>query len=278
MKKKEEDSNDLLDRMGLSSFEVVKSIPVPVIVSDRSNKVYWLNEKAKDIFGNFSNYSYRNIDTEGVFKICLLNTGKEECFFNIHISQDRGLVIHILENVTKEIELASQVNDLNQQVGKDSLTGLNDRTHMEKIISREMSRVKRYNRKLSIIMLDFDHFKKVNDTFGHTEGDKALKELSKFIKKIIRDTDVAFRYGGEEFLILLPNASAADAELFAERIRQAIENHTFQCKVKGDFECTISAGIAECDGDLVPEDFITRADKALYQSKEEGRNQVTVAK
>jgi diguanylate cyclase (GGDEF)-like protein len=271
MKKKKEDSNDLLDRMGLSSFEVVKSIPVPVIVSDRNNKVYWLNNKAKELFGNFSNYAFRNINTEGVFNTCLLTVDNKEHFFNVHVKEDHGLTVHTLEDKTNEISLANQI-------GKDALTGLNDRTHMKKIISREMSRVVRYDRKLSIIMIDFDHFKKVNDKYGHMVGDAALKELSVFIQQIIRETDVAFRFGGEEFLILLPNTTADQAKLFAERIRQTIENHAFQCKLKGEFECTISAGIAECKGNPSPEDFIDSADKALYQSKEEGRNRVTVAK
>ncbi len=192
-----------------------------------------------------------------------------------------------IETFKKRIEELEQNNsslrqkivELEEQVGKDALTGINNRTHMEKIISREMSRVTRYNRKLSIIMLDFDHFKKINDRFGHTVGDAALKELSMFIKEIIRETDVPFRYGGEEFLILLPNTTAEQAKLFAERIRLAIEKHTFQCKLKGEFECTISAGIAECDrNDPSPVNFISRADVALYESKESGRNRVTVAK
>ena len=263
----------LLERMGIDSFDVLKNIPIPIIASNKKEKMHWLNDKARELFGDFTNYPYRNIYSEGIFQTCLLTIDNKECFYNIHISEDCGLSIHTLEDRTAEVELENQL-------GKDPLTGLNNRLYMEKIVSREMSRVSRSESgQLSVIMLDFDHFKVINDTYGHDVGDAARKELSVFIQQIIRDTDVPFRYGGEEFLILLPNTSANQAEMFAERIRQAIENHAFQCKLKGKFECTISGGIAQYGpGDSDPVAFIKKADQALYKSKEAGRNRVTVAK
>ncbi|MBN1647059.1 MAG: sensor domain-containing diguanylate cyclase [Spirochaetales bacterium] len=131
---------------------------------------------------------------------------------------------------------------------------------------------------LSIIMMDIDHFKKLNDTYGHTFGDEVLKKISAVVREHIRQIDIAARYGGEEFIVLLPEADQKEAFTVSERIRQAVEKQVF---LYGDNEVksTISLGVAQFDKirDHSTESLINRADQALYNSKHNGRNRSTIA-
>ncbi len=151
----------------------------------------------------------------------------------------------------------------------DPLTGLANRRMMEMIFKRTLEEVKRYERPFSIIMLDVDHFKKYNDTKGHTAGDEALVNVSKVLIKATRGVDLVSRYGGEEFLILLPETGLEGTIILAERIRESMEEDT---------DVTVSIGIATCSKEIKDEeDFINRADAALYQAKNNGRNRVEIA-
>ncbi len=157
----------------------------------------------------------------------------------------------------------------------DKLTGLFNRNKFYEIISNEIERAKRYNRPLSLIIFDIDHFKKINDTFGHNIGDYVLKTIATIIKKNIRKNDTPFRWGGEEFIVLTPETDINGAATFAEKLREAVENYKFDKVVK----VTISLGVAQYDPkkDKDIDSLINRADEALYKSKESGRNRVTIA-
>lgn len=131
---------------------------------------------------------------------------------------------------------------------------------------------------LSLLMIDIDHFKNLNDTYGHLTGDEVLKKVARTIQENVRQVDVAARYGGEEFIVLLPDADINLARLVAERVRKAIE--TTRTAFNGrEFQVTVSVGIAHFDPqrDKHERDFIERADQALYQSKERGRNRTTIS-
>ncbi|SCY04753.1 diguanylate cyclase [Alkaliphilus peptidifermentans] len=156
----------------------------------------------------------------------------------------------------------------------DKLTGTYIRKYFEKVLQDEIEYSKDYEHIFSIIMCDIDHFKSVNDTYGHQRGDLVLTEVGHIIKNNIRSTDYAGRYGGEEFIILLPRASKMDALLVAEKIRTGFSD----AKLLGDdVELTISCGIASYPHDGVNKDtIIERADQALYTAKEQGRNQSVV--
>ncbi len=155
----------------------------------------------------------------------------------------------------------------------DQLTGLNNRTSFSQSLQHEWDLAKRYNAPFSLLMLDIDHFKKINDTYGHIAGDEALKTVAKTIKETIRDSDVAFRYGGEEFVVLLNNTSEPGASLLAERIRQNIANLVIA--VEGStLSLTISLGTAILGESENGEELLQRADEALYQAKNSGRNRV----
>lgn len=156
---------------------------------------------------------------------------------------------------------------------RDPLTGAGNRVALDNTLTREIELSKRHNQQLSILMLDLDHFKMVNDEFGHSMGDRVLKEAALCLSSCIRQTDMCFRYGGEEFLIMLSNAEHAGALRIAERIRQSISAMTFQHE-KGPLQITTSIGVATMTLDDNRETLLHRADMALYQAKHNGRNQV----
>lgn len=154
----------------------------------------------------------------------------------------------------------------------DALTGLQNRRKFEEFFAQEYKRAKRYNQAFSLIILDIDNFKIVNDTFGHQQGDEVLKTVSSTIRKKLRDSDFGARWGGEEFIIILPNTDALSAATqVAERIRAEIEAHDF-----GKFKITISSGIAQFANGVAAEALIKAADDALYASKRSGKNKITI--
>ena len=155
----------------------------------------------------------------------------------------------------------------------DGLTDLYDHKYLMLKLEEEMERSKRYLRPVSILMVDIDHFKIYNDTYGHTAGDKVLVELAKTFRNLSRKADTVARYGGEEFVIVMPETKKDGALILAHRLRKCVENLKFE-KGKG---ITISIGIGYYDGsnkELTPEDFITLADETLYRAKANGRNRV----
>lgn len=159
----------------------------------------------------------------------------------------------------------------------DALTGFYNRRQLEERIKQEISSAKRQQRKLCAVMMDIDHFKSVNDTYGHAAGDLVLKTVSRVIKTQLRDYDIAGRYGGEEFVILLPHTKIDEAQMVAERLRKAVQDKKIDisklCPNKNDINVTISLGVSEYSKD---KDFIKNADKALYKAKETGRNKVVI--
>jgi diguanylate cyclase (GGDEF)-like protein len=152
----------------------------------------------------------------------------------------------------------------------DPLTNIYNRRKFSRLLDQEIQRVERYDRFLSIVILDIDHFKSVNDTYGHDTGDFVLRRITELIKENIRVTDILARYGGEEFVVILPETSIKGAIRQMERMRKTIERTSFD----GVGNLTISAGITSYMGGDSCKSMITRADKALYLAKEEGRNRV----
>lgn len=160
----------------------------------------------------------------------------------------------------------------------DSLTGINNRRHVLELAVHEFEVARRYMQPLSVIMFDLDHFKDVNDTFGHAIGDRMLQCVAKAARSQLRDVDLIGRYGGEEFVIILPVTSAHQAGLLAERIRAGVESLRVETD-KGLASVTLSIGIAEMfhaprDGSV--DDMIRRADEALYAAKKAGRNRIAI--
>jgi len=160
----------------------------------------------------------------------------------------------------------------------DGLTRLFHRREIDRRLRLECERAGRYASDLSVIMLDVDHFKQVNDTYGHPGGDEALRVISGVIRQSIRQTDTAGRYGGEEFIILVPGVSCHGTEILAERLRTSIQAAPIQVKKDQTITLTVSMGVSCFSADKnSSESLVNSADKALYQAKKTGRNRVCVA-
>lgn len=155
----------------------------------------------------------------------------------------------------------------------DALTGLYNRYGLQRALARERAGANRYSRPLSCLMIDLDKFKNVNDTFGHPTGDLAIRQTSQILTDALRRSDLVFRYGGEEFLVLLPETNLNGARGLANKIRSMTEDWVFG-SAKKSFQLTLSVGVAELRASESGHDMIARADMALYRAKERGRNRV----
>lgn len=207
--------------------------------------------------------------------IGLLNVSSSEP--EVFTDDDLRLLYIVAHQVAVVIDNASLHQYTRFLALTDGLTGLlNHRTFQERLQS-EFERSLRYGSFLSLIILDIDFFKQINDAYGHPQGDKVLKELANILRKSTRGVDILARYGGEEFVIILPETESANAELLAERIRETVKRHEFE--VDGErLNLTISLGVASYPHPevLSKGDLINRADGALYQAKE-GRDRACVA-
>ncbi|MBJ6751119.1 diguanylate cyclase [Geomonas anaerohicana] len=172
----------------------------------------------------------------------------------------------------RSLQLREQLRELSI---RDPLTALLNRRHMEESLLREISRATRTSQPLSVVMLDVDHFKSFNDTFGHEAGDHVLKEVGQLLQKNVRDSDIACRFGGEEFTLILPEADCDTALEICDRIRSAVKGLQLAMGRQHLGHVTISAGIAvfPADGDTIQQ-LLATADEALYEAKELGRDRV----
>ena len=158
------------------------------------------------------------------------------------------------------------------------MTNLHNYRYFEDRLKEEINRASRHNKKVSLMMLDIDHFKNYNDTLGHQAGDEVLRMIGKFLKISIRDEDIVARYGGEEFCIILPGIEKNGITILGERVRKKIESEKFfKEEVQPGGRVTISIGISTFPDDAKNySGLVEKADKALYQAKNSGRNQIKV--
>lgn len=215
------------------------------------------------------------------------------------ISEHLGLIMlamqeYRLEENERESELTQQLADMQDKLNEmeklaesaqhaieeqrkkamhDALTGLPNREAYQQRLDQEVQRLQRYGNKLSLMVCDVDLFKRINDNYGHLAGDKVLKIIAKSLQANLRDSDFIARFGGEEFVALMPETSLNEAKLVAEKLREQVENSPFNFK-KEPVQITVSFGISEFTEGDSSNDVFERADKALYKAKEKGRNQV----
>lgn len=188
------------------------------------------------------------------------------------------LIIRLVFKLYKRLSKAEQ--KLKELLNTDALTGLSNRRSVVGGLYKEVERARRYKRPFCCIMIDIDHFKKINDTYGHQAGDEVLRVIGKIMKSIFRNSDLTGRYGGEEFIVLLPETDIEGAMAAAEKIRAEVENAEIVIAEKEVIRMTSSFGVScLCEDDDMPlekkaADLVGRADKALYKAKSEGRNRV----
>jgi diguanylate cyclase (GGDEF)-like protein len=184
-----------------------------------------------------------------------------------------------LKRVLKERNLTQErvrmMEKLQRLAITDGLTKLHNSRSFYSQLEVEVDRYNRYKHPLSLLLLDIDQFKNYNDTFGHLEGDKVLVRISQMIKSCLRKLDTAYRYGGEEFTVILPETSCEEALLVAERIRNVVQDDVFRPEKRKKISITISIGATQYNENEELSAFIQRADKAMYLSKQKGRNRVT---
>ena len=190
--------------------------------------------------------------------------------------------ISYLEQLTRQsaitINRANSYSKILQYATIDALTNLNNRRQFEHRLGQEIATTKRQNNPLCAMMIDIDFFKKVNDTYGHASGDAVLRGVASIIKSALRESDIPSRYGGEEFAVLLPYTHIEEAKIVGERLRKAVEASPIPINSEDSsltsISVTISMGLAEFDNQETGEELFERADKALYEAKESGRNRV----
>ena len=179
---------------------------------------------------------------------------------------------HLIASVSYRIERARK---LRTQMSTDSLTGLSNHTTIQLQLENELARAKRAGETLSFVMIDLDHFKSINDTYGHPTGDRVISNLSRILKQRFRSSDLIGRYGGEEFAVILPNANLENAIKILEEIRTKFEKLP-QHSEEGIFYVTFSCGIASFPDYEDPISLLTATDQALYRAKRNGRNQIAI--
>lgn len=229
--------------------------------------------------GNDPRFSQFSSDANVSSLICVPLIAKGECIGIINITNKKNgklfnkKDLEFVEALANQAAIAVDNAQLYELATKDGLTKLYIHRHFYYLLESEIKRVQRYHHVLSLLMMDIDGFKQVNDTYGHLVGDMVLKEIATTIQKTIRHVDIPARYGGEEFAIILPETQATNALIIAERLRQKIS----EIKVKVDettfVSPTVSIGVAEYPNaaDNI-KDIIDMADKAMYLSKENGKN------
>lgn len=228
----------------LKSLNLRSGLAVPIIMRDKVLGVLFLQDSA--VFTDFS------ID-------------------------DISLIGSLADNLAPAIENAELHKEIETQAVTDGLTGVSNRRSFNDSLAREFDRAKRYNQELSLLVVDLDFLKKINDTYGHQIGDEAIKNIGSVLAASSRSTDITARYGGEEFCVLLPNTGATMASELGERLRRRIND----CRIEGqDFGFNISASIGVSCFPLHAESadaLFLRADEALYKAKQDGRNCVRVS-
>lgn len=207
-------------------------------------------------------------ETIGVLNVN--NKRNEEVF----TQRDLDLMTLLASHAAIAIENARLYEELEQLAVTDGLTQLYVRRHFMEELAKELRRARRYHRPLTVVMMDIDHFKRINDTYGHPVGDEVLRELGRRLRQSARQDDVLGRYGGEEFIAALVETNKERGLQAAERLRRSVEEQPFSTRA-GALAVTISLGLASFPEDAEEmEDLIQKADQALYRAKEEGRNRV----
>ncbi|MCD6271462.1 MAG: diguanylate cyclase [Deltaproteobacteria bacterium] len=218
------------------------------------------------ITGYSENYSYEEAVKKGASDFVFKPVRLEELLLR-------------LKRVLRERQLRKHRNYILEKLQKlaitDGLTKLHNSRHFYYAIELEIDRSKRYNHPLGLLLLDIDNFKQYNDSYGHLEGDKVLATMGRTIKSLLRTMDSAYRYGGEEFTIILPETNIAKAETVGQRIRAAIKSAQFFPESGKPVSVTISVGVTQYSPQETVSSFVQRADKAMYISKQHGKNLVT---
>jgi len=280
-----------LNLVPIAHHLVIRDLGAGVVVLDVQGRVVDLNPYARALMnapsGGATGARPRDLLPEwpdltdgGADQELLVERSGERRWFSLHVSVihapqgGRTGTVAVLFDVTAR-KLAEL--ELERSARTDALTGLTNRRHFHELADLAEGRASRGGHALAVLMIDIDHFKKVNDTYGHAAGDEALRHVARVCAARVRATDVIARYGGEEFIVLLSNVDEHDAARVAEELRSAVERSPVALD-HGPLNLTLSIGVARTDPSVGIDlsVCVNRADEALYASKAGGRNRVTV--
>jgi two-component system cell cycle response regulator len=259
------------------AFEIIKSGTIQIVITDillPGKDGLQLTSQIKQnhdidvivMTGYSENYSYEEAINKGASDLVFKPFRLEELLLRLkrvlkerRLTRERNRILSKLENLAIT----------------DGLTKLYNLRHFYNLLEIEIDRCRRYGHSLALLLADIDNFKVYNDTYGHLEGDKVLVKIGQIIRSCLRTMDSAFRYGGEEFTVILPETSAQEAHNVAQRIRTAVEFESFFPEPGNVVTVTISIGVTEYNNKEPLSEFIKRADQAMYLSKEKGRNAIS---
>ncbi len=259
------------------ALEIIKSGTIQIVITDillPGKDGLQLTSQIKQncdidvivMTGYSENYSYEEAINKGASDLVFKPFRLEELLLR-------------LKRVLKERRLTKERNRILSKLENlaitDGLTKLYNLRHFYHLLEIEIDRCRRYGHPLALLLLDIDNFKVYNDTYGHLEGDKVLVRIGQLIQSCLRTMDAAFRYGGEEFTVILPETTAEEANNVANRIRTAVEFENFFPEPGNVVTVTISVGVTEYYDKESLSEFIKRADQAMYLSKEKGRNAIS---
>jgi diguanylate cyclase (GGDEF)-like protein len=210
--------------------------------------------------------SYKN-QTFGVLKVI----SRQPFFFE---ESDESTLRLLSGLLSSQIYHAIQFEDIRLEAGTDELTGINNRRRLMSDLNEELDRSDRYDHELSLMFIDLDHFKLINDSHGHVVGDQVLREIGTILEEETRTADIIGRYGGEEFILATPEVDLEGARELAERIRMRLRRTDFSGNEGDPFTVTCSVGLTSYGGTESVDELIERADDALYEAKKNGRDQI----
>jgi diguanylate cyclase (GGDEF)-like protein/PAS domain S-box-containing protein len=268
------------ERIEIKPFKITEKPSLARFMMEKKKTVYIPDFKADDVeLKEDQVIQLAGVDNRTILGIPLIHRGGALGVLSVQAADPNAYSesqVKLVETIAHQTGIAMDnaklFEKMQQMAITDGLTGLYNRHYFNLILTNEVERAKRYESPLSLVMLDIDHFKVVNDTYGHLAGDELLQEFSKVCRKPLRQTDTMFRYGGEEFVLLLPETKLDEALAVAERVRAKIEGTTFVTH-KGDIHITVSAGVSEFGPQTSSLNaFIESTDTALYAAKEAGRN------
>ncbi len=247
---------------------------VPLVIAAIVYDIYGVVAIGLVSTGAVSWWLYSSVSSPEFYRALSVESTILEIAIGMSIFLIVGSILGVLSKKQKKQQIALELLSIH-----DRLTGLFNYSYFLDRMEEEKKRADRYEKELSFIMMDIDHFKHYNDTFGHEQGNVVLKKIAKTIRKNTRDIDVVSRYGGEEFVILLPRASREQAVVVAERIRKAVESLEFPGnREQPVVKKTISGGVSVYPHDAEDASgLVVKADEALYEAKESGRNKICVA-